>query len=276
MGVLDARLDREEILEQASRARSRRQWRRAVALYRQVLAVEPNSVEIHERLAPLLAMTRQEFDAWNSYRAIAHAALREGREDRAIAIFREATHALPQEIQAWQGLARLLVRQSELDAAVEVLLEGSRQFRSQFLRPQAIHLLRRARAVDPWHFEVVLELALHLGRADQQIEASMLLEGLAERCQERQLRRVRSAALSVAPGPRSLVRWITSWRGRGERMLELAESVDVEEPKRAVAPVITLATSEEPGTARERGSARWNPRVVNGDEDSDDRSSAAF
>jgi hypothetical protein len=53
----------ELILEQAARARSRRQWRRAIALYRQVLTFEPNSVEIHERLAPLLAATRQEFDA---------------------------------------------------------------------------------------------------------------------------------------------------------------------------------------------------------------------
>jgi len=97
---LGQRFDREVLLEQASRARSKRNWRRAIALYRELLAVEPNSVELHERLAPLLAATRQEFDAWNSYRIVAHAALREGREDRAIAIFREATHALPQEIQS--------------------------------------------------------------------------------------------------------------------------------------------------------------------------------
>ncbi len=271
MGLGQARFDREVILEQAARARSKRQWRRAIALYRQVLAVEPNSIDIHERLAPLLAGTRQEFDAWNSYRAIAHAALREGREDRAIAVFREAAHALPQEIQTWQGLARLLVRQSDPDAAIEVLLEGSRQFRTSFQRPQAIHLLRRARAIDPWHFEAVLELALHLGRADQAIEATMLLEGLAERCQSRQLRRVRTAALTVAPGARSLLRWLESWRGREpEPLLELAATVA---PKRApaIAPVLTLAPSE-PAPPRQRG-----PRVLRREDDGDDdRSSAAF
>jgi len=273
--VAEGRFDREVILEQAARARSRRQWRRAIALYRQVLCAEPNNVEIHERLAPLLAATRQDFDAWNSYRAIAHAALREGREDRGVAVFREATRALPQEIQAWQGLARLLVRQADLDGAVEVLLEGSRQFRSQFHRPHAIHLLRRARAVDPWHFETVLELAIHLGRADQQSEATMLLEGLAERCQERQLRRVRAAALAVAPGPRSLMRWITSWRGRDDDVvLELPETVS--EPKRAVAPVLTLATADESTSARKRRASRWSARVVRNDEEPDDRSSAAY
>jgi tetratricopeptide (TPR) repeat protein len=278
MGFADARVDREVILEQASRARSRRQWRRAIALYRQVLAVEPNSVEIHERLAPLLAATRQEFDAWNSYRAVAHAALREGREDRAIAVFREAAHALPQEIQAWQGLARLLVRQSEPDAAIEVLLEGNRQFRTPFLRPQAIHLLRRARAIDPWHFETVLELALHLGRIDQEVEASMLLEGLAERCQDRQLRRVRAAALSVAPGARSLLRWLQSWRGRRERLLELAAGEPAPPTReRTVAPVITLEPSGEPVAVREGGTGRRSARVLSRDDvTDDDRGAAAF
>jgi len=263
---LGQRFDREVLLEQASRARSKRNWRRAIALYRELLAVEPNSVELHERIAPLLAATRQEFDAWNSYRVVAHAALREGREDRAIAVFREAAGALPREIQAWQGLARLLVRQSEPDAAIEVLLEGSRQFRSHFHRPHAIHLLRRARTIDPWHFETVLELALHLGRADQQAEASFLLEGLAERCQERQLRRVRAAALAVAPGARSLMRWLTSWRGREERLLELPASSTT--PRSA--PVLTLAP--EPAPARRRDARVVNPVP----ESEDDRSSAAF
>lgn len=266
---LGQRFDREELLEQASRARSKRNWRRAIALYRELLAVEPNSVELHERLAPLLAATRQEFDAWNSYRVVAHHALREGREDRAIAVFREATAALPREIQAWQGLARLLVRQSEPDAAIEVLLEGSRQFRAHFHRPQAIHLLRRARAVDPWHFETVLELALHLGRSDQQAEASLLLEGLAERCQERQLRRVRAAALAVTPGARSLMRWLTSWRGREERLLELPAPQAT--PSRA-APVLTLAPDPEPARRRD---ARVMKPVAESDPD-DDRSSAVL
>ena len=262
------RFDRDELLEQASRARSRRQWRRAIGLYRELLALEPNSVELHERLAPLLAQTRQEFDAWNSYRAIAHAALREGREDRAIAVFREASRALPQEIQAWQGLARLLARGGEPDAAIDVLLEGSRQFRAQFHRPQAIHLLRRARAIDPWHFEVVLELALHLGRADQRSEATMLLAGLADRCDERRLKRVRAAQWAVEPGARSLLRWLMGWGDRETGVPEPELELDLElEPgpmRRNIAPVLTLARRMAHGS-----------RDAEGDRE-DERSSAAY
>lgn len=208
--------DRTRILEQAARARSKRQRKRAISLYRWILSVERNSVEIHERLAPLLAETGQEFDAWNSYRAIAQAALRQGRDDRAIAVYREATRALPREIQAWQGLARLLVKNTLDEAAIEALIEGSRQFRAHWNRPQAIHLLRRARAIDPWNFEAVLELARHLGRVDQEAEARTLLEGLAERIEDERLRRVRAAELAVSPGPRALWNWLSAWIRRAE------------------------------------------------------------
>ena len=237
MAHAGGRYDRTRILEAAARARAKRQRRRAIELYRWVLAVERNSVEVHERMAPLLAETGQEFDAWNSYRAVAYAALREGREDRAIAVYREATRALPHEIQAWQGLARLLVRQGADEEAVAVLIEGSRNFRAHWNRPQAIHLLRRARAVDPWNFETVVELALHLGRAGQRIEALLLLEGLSDRYPGERLRRIRAAELAVAPGPRALWAWLQSWLRRPEP-----------EPARSLgAPLLTLAPSGDSG-----------------------------
>jgi tetratricopeptide (TPR) repeat protein len=178
--------DRQRILEAAARARAKNQRQRAIDLYRWVLAVERNNADLHARLAPLLAETGQDFDAWNSFRATAHAALREGREDRAFAVYREASQYLPREIQVWQALARLAQRRGDVEEAIEILLEGSRHFRSPFLRPQAIHLLRRARTLDAWHFECVLELAGHLGRVRQSEEARILLDGLAARATERQ------------------------------------------------------------------------------------------
>ena len=52
--------------------------------------------------------------------------------------------------------------------------------RKRFTR--AIHLLRRAREIDPWSFEAVLQLARLLSKTDQGEEASMLLQGLALPC----------------------------------------------------------------------------------------------
>jgi tetratricopeptide (TPR) repeat protein len=204
--------DRQRTLETAARERARNRRHRAIALYRSVLALERNNAELHAKLAPLLAETGQRFDAWQSYRAVANAALREGREDRALGIYREATQLLPREIEAWQGLARLLSKRGDEAEAVEVLVEGSRQFRNPYLRPQAIHLLRRARAIEPWNAVVVLELARHLGRADQREEARILLAELAERSSGAALRSVRLTLLQIDPTPSNAWSWIRAWR----------------------------------------------------------------
>lgn len=241
------------ILERAARARVRGQGRRAVRLFRLALALDRGSLDVHEKLAPLLAAAGQDFDAWNSYRALAHAALRAGRDDRAIAVYREATHALPREIQAWQGLARLLVRQREDAAAVEALLEGSRQFRSHWNRPEAIHLLRRARTIAPWHFDAVLELAGHLARSDQKDEARMLLDALHERCEPHQQPRLRAAVLAVSPGPRALWSWLVSGfrRRKPEPEPELARNAEPLFPEWEPAPRAPLRALGPPGDAPE-------------------------
>jgi tetratricopeptide (TPR) repeat protein len=192
-----------------------------------VLAVEPGNTDLHARLAPLLAETGQTFDAWTSFRNTAQAALREGRDDKALAIYREASQHLPREIQAWQAMARQLSKSGDDAAAIEVLLEGSRHFRTPYLRPQAIHLLRRARAIEPWHFESVLELAGLLGRCDQREEARMLLDGLADRSAGRRLARVRRAQLRLDPGLRTawqLLRTRLRERSDGESEQEQAEA----------------------------------------------------
>lgn len=228
--------DRQRILEAAARARAKNQRQRAIDLYRWVLAVERNNADLHARLAPLLAETGQDFDAWNSFRTTAHAALREGREDRAFAVYREASQYLPREIQVWQALARLAQRRGNGEEALEILLEGSRHFRTPFLRPQAIHLLRRARTLDAWHFEVVIELANHLVRARQIEEARVLLDGLGKRASDPQKKRVRAAQMRLDPGPASVLRWLRS---------SFQRSSGWEDPPRTALPVETMDHAPE-------------------------------
>lgn len=202
--------DRLRVMEAAERARVRKKRRKAIALYRWVLAVEPNNVDLHAKLAPLLAQTGQNFDAWRSYRVTASAALRERRDDKALAIYRDAAIYLPHEIHAWQRLAHLLAKQGEKEEAIGVLLEGSRQFQTPFLRSEAVHLLRRARLIDPWNFDVVFELAQHLGRSGQYEEARLLFEGLAPRAGGHRLRRVRAAQVRLDKNPAAAWRWFRS------------------------------------------------------------------
>jgi tetratricopeptide (TPR) repeat protein len=210
MGLFPGRAayDRARILDAAARARAKRQRLRAIELYRQVLSHEPQNTELHAKLAPLLAETGQPFDAWCSFKSVARSCLREGHPDKALAVYREATLFLPREPQAWQAVAQIQHKHGRAREAVETLLEGSRQFRTRWLRPQAIHLLRKARDVAPWEFEVVLELARLLAVSGQRHEARFLLEGLARRSQGERLRRVRAVQLRLAPGPAAFWRWV--------------------------------------------------------------------
>jgi len=195
MGWFDRKrpYDRTRILDAAAQARTRKKRKKAVALYRQVLAVERNNAELHARIAPLLAEIGQHFDAWVSFRIAARACLRKGRGDKALAVYREAAGHLPREIQVWQAIARLQVKRNKRREAVEALLEGVCQFRSRGYRPEAIHLLRHADEIEPWNFEVVSKLARLLAKSDQPEETRRLLEGLETRTDGERLRRVYAA-----------------------------------------------------------------------------------
>jgi tetratricopeptide (TPR) repeat protein len=200
--------DRSRILDEAARARSRRKRARAIELYRWVLAVEPNDATLHAKLAPLLAEAGDHFEAWVSFRAAARSCLREGQADKALAIYQSAALYVPHEHQAWQAVAQLQRKRGRSREAVETLLEGSRRFRSRWLRPYAIYLLRRAREIDPWDFESVLELAGLLALSGQRHEARLLLDELTGRAAGHRLREVRAAQIRVDPGLRSVWQWL--------------------------------------------------------------------
>jgi thioredoxin-like negative regulator of GroEL len=206
--IRDPRYDRSRLLEEAARAASGRRIGRAIALYRWVLAVEPHNADVHLKVAPLLARTGQRFDAWQSYQNAARACLRHGQPERALAIYRQAASGLPREVQAWSAVARLQQRSGRPREAVETLLEGSGRLRSRRLRPRAIHLLRVAREIEPWHVEAVCGLARLLARSQQREEARVLLRGLSQRCGAARLRRVRAAQLRVAPSVTHLWLWL--------------------------------------------------------------------
>ena len=226
--------DRTQILEEAARARARRKRGRAIDLYRWVLSMEPQNVALHAKLAPLLAEAGESFDAWVSFRTAARACLREGLTDKALAIYQEAALYVPLEHQAWQAVAQLQRKRGRNREALETLLEGSRRFRTRWLRPYAIYLLRRAREIDPWDFESVLELASLLSVSGQRHEARLLLDELTERAAGHRLRDVRAAQLRLDPGLLSVWRWL--------RALIRPDSLLPPEPRVVGSEVVPLRT----------------------------------
>jgi tetratricopeptide (TPR) repeat protein len=202
--------DRRRILSEATRAQRKGKPRKAVALYREVLGVEPGNVDVHRRLAPLLARTRQCDEAWASYRRAAEGLAQQGFVERAIGVYREAAHHLPRESAVWLAIAELELTRGRRADAVAALCTGRSQLRSRAERPEAIRLLERARELDPTAFEASFDLAGLLARSGARARALDLLEELACGRNGRALRRVRGRQLNISPRPRSAWRWLHS------------------------------------------------------------------
>ena len=200
--------DRARILSAASRARAERRLRKATALYRRVLAAEPDNLELHARLAPLLAARGLEFDAWTSFNRCAQAALRDGELERAAAVYRETARCLPHRVEAWEKLARIERKRGREESALEILLEARHPSRGRRWRAEAIAFLRRTRSIEPNNLDVLLDLCRLLACTDQDCEAQLLLERAARRATGSTLQRIRWAQWRIAPTLAATCLWL--------------------------------------------------------------------
>jgi thioredoxin-like negative regulator of GroEL len=199
--------ERRLLVAQAQRARRAGRRRRAIALYQRGLALEPDDIEVALALAPLLAWEGRHFEAWSLFRQAGKALLRGGRLEWCLAVFKDATRCLPFEFEAWRICAELEQKLRRPEDARETLLEGRQHFRSPALRGQAVALLKLARSLDPWHPDIVIDLAQLTAQNEQEEDALDLLRHLALRCSARDIRRVRAAQLRMTWSVRFAVLW---------------------------------------------------------------------
>ncbi len=206
--------DRTELLAQADRARSRGRLKKAIAIYRQALALAPGDLAIHARLAPLLARRGAKAEALECFSLAADGQLKAGFVDRAISLRRQAAETFPEQFPLWQELTRLyLLRERRADAVAALLSGGRRLLRSPD-REAGIQVLRRALELDPLHVEVSLLLARLLARCGRTVEALPLLDALDSRVAGATLRRARRLAFRFSPTPRRLWRWVKAAFGK--------------------------------------------------------------
>ncbi len=209
--------DRARVLKQAAQAAGKRRYAKALALYQQVLSHEPKNSDLHRRVAPLLARTGKPEEAWASYRRAGEALVQKGFVEQAIGIYREACERLPRTPEVWLALADLEVERGRPRDAVQTLLAGRRRFRSRRDRNHAVHLLKRARQIDPHDFAATFDLAGLAARAGLRAHARRMLEEIAPSCTRRQLRRLRARQLAIAPGLGPFWMWLRALVGLERR-----------------------------------------------------------
>ena len=200
--------DRASSLRAASEAKAKGRHKKALALYQQVLEAEPNNTALYREVAPLLVKVKKMDEAWMSFRVAAEGFVQEGFIEKAIGIYREATHFLPRESGAWIALADLQVQRGHKEDAVAVLLQGHRNFRSRKQQQEAMQLLSRAQMVSPTNFQAGFELARLRSKMGDRKGAWKLLWELQRIATRPQRRRIRAAQFWLAPGPTSAVRWL--------------------------------------------------------------------
>ncbi|ABS26791.1 lipopolysaccharide assembly protein LapB [Anaeromyxobacter sp. Fw109-5] len=205
---------RVEIIAAADRARARGRIRKAVAGYREALRADPEDPSLNVKIAPLLARIGQGAEGARCFRRAAERHLAAGFTDRAAAVCANAIQVFPQEPAFRRELARLHALRGRRADAVGALVDGG-QVLARRQRPAAVSLLRFALELEPMHVEARLTLAPLLAALGERVEARAILRALEGHARGRDLRRVRWAALRLAPSPRALWRWVAAAFSRG-------------------------------------------------------------
>ena len=204
--------DREhQMWSDANRARNKGKHRAAIRLYRQVLVENPNNRDAALRLAPMLAVDGECFEAWQLYRRVALEHARDKQYVECLAVYREACRYVPGEFEAWRLCADLLVKLKRHDEAFETLLDGRTHFAHSRTRSQAIALLTRAREIEPWDGFLLVDLAQLYAAQDQTDLALELLSTLACRVEGADLRRVRWLQFTLTFSGRHFLLWLKSF-----------------------------------------------------------------
>lgn len=206
---------RRALFSEANRARSKGKPLRAVALYRELLCEDPDDLDVILRLSPLLAREGEHFEAWALFRQACKTLLAAGRHEACLAAFREANRVLPFEFEGWRLTAELERKLGRDREAFETLLEGRRQFRTRFVRAQAVALLKLAREIHAWDHAVVIDLAHLYIQTGQVPQALQLLDGALVHAEGHQLAEVRWAQFQATRSVRYVGLWLRLLLQRG-------------------------------------------------------------
>jgi pilus assembly protein FimV len=166
-----ASYDRSEILRRADAHRSEGRVRKAIREYEKVLAVDPQDIEVHARIAPLYIKAGRKEPAKASLQRVIGHYEKQGFTDKAIAMLRLALSVDPRDLAAHLRLADLHLGKVHAGDALRVLEEARKTFRSRRFLKQAIAVEEKILSFAPDDFRAQASLVRLLWRAGKRREA---------------------------------------------------------------------------------------------------------
>jgi pilus assembly protein FimV len=166
-----ASYDRSEILRKAEEHRSQGRTRKAIREYEKVLAVDPQDIEVHARIAPLYIKAGRKDPARASLQRVIARYEKQGFTEKAIAMLRLALTVDPRDLAAHLRLADLHLGKAHTGDALRLLEEARRAFRSKRFLKQAIAVEEKILSFAPDDFRAQVSLVRLLWRAGRRREA---------------------------------------------------------------------------------------------------------
>lgn len=201
--------NRSQTLEAASKAKAKGNFKKAIAAYQEALANKADDIDVHVKLAPLLAEQKQLGDAWRSFEAAGEGFSKKGFADKAVSVYRQASEFLPQQVEIWERISDLcLQRERRAEAAKTLSDAAARHFKKDAQRDGAIRLLRKAADIEPDNVRLGTSLARLLRRQGAGDEARAILERFLGRATRKELPSLRRELFLLSKTPASLWRWL--------------------------------------------------------------------
>jgi len=209
MGIFSKQaVSRQDRLASAGRARAKGRYKKAIAEYRRALEEVSDDPATQAKVAPLLAKVGDYPGAWGAFVAAGERYFEQGFVEKALAVYLQATEALPWHPKAWKAAARMMLDLGHRADAYRLLLRGRGHLRKRSQRPEAIELLTVAVQIDDADLDVMLDLARLCRKVGRRDDAQSVLDKLAARTRGAGLRRVRRELFALGPSPRTAWRWL--------------------------------------------------------------------
>ena len=166
-----ANYDRAGILRRAERFRSRGRVKSAIREYERVLAVDPDDIEVHTKVAQLYIRARRKDQAKASLKRVIEWNEKEGFVDKEIAMLRVAQKLDRRDLAVYLRLAELYLGKEVTGDALRLLEGARRAFRRKRFFKEAIAVEEKILSIAPDDFQAQVSFVRLLRRAGRRYEA---------------------------------------------------------------------------------------------------------
>jgi len=229
---------KEKLLAEAQKLLQKGLTDKAIKIYQEALALDPQDQRVRQRLAELLIRVNRLEDARTEFLAVGKALATNGFYLKAIAVYKQIEKLFPDDITITLTLASLNEQHGLVAQAMAEYKKAFEYFERTENMAEAVTVLQSMQKTDPQNVNIRLKLAevLHqLGRLDEAYQVFTALAGLvAERRDEASFRRLVQRVGQLFPDKGDVARVVLEQQideGNGEQAAQLLHSLLKSDPQ---------------------------------------------